>query len=102
MKILKLLSSLPRKIVCFFIKIYQFLFSFDHAFWSNPKVFRICTYNPSCSEFSRQAVLKHGVILGSIMGFKRIIDCNPFSKGGFDPVPDHFTLKRYEGLKVRI
>ena len=97
MKIIKRILNIPKYIVVFLIKIYQFLFSTDHAFWANPKHFRICTYHPSCSEFTKVAILKHGILKGGIMGTKRIIDCNPFSKAGYDPVPDKFTLKRYQG-----
>lgn len=89
--------KLPRYAASGLIRIYQMLLSTDHAFWAHPKIFRICTYQPSCSEFTRLAILKHGVILGSVMGLKRIIDCNPFSHGGHDPVPDKFTLRRYKG-----
>ncbi|KRM86170.1 hypothetical protein FC41_GL000364 [Lactobacillus hominis DSM 23910 = CRBIP 24.179] len=40
------------------------------------------------------ALKKHGILLGSIMGLARIIRCNPFIRGGVDPVPDNFTLRR--------
>jgi len=96
-KLIKLIIYIPRYTASGMIRIYQILLSTDHAFWAKPEVFRICTYSPSCSEFTRQAILKHGLILGSLMGTKRIIDCNPFSHGGYDPVPEHFTLKRYQG-----
>jgi putative membrane protein insertion efficiency factor len=45
-----------------------------------------CRYHPSCSEYAVQAILKYGVLKGSFMGAWRIMRCNPFSKGGFDPV----------------
>jgi len=83
------------------IIVYQKLLSADHAFWARPDKFRICTYYPSCSEFSKQAVKRFGLFPGAIMGFKRIIDCNPFSKAGHDPVPDYFTLKRYKGKDAK-
>lgn len=69
-----------------FITIYQKLFSFDHAFWANPDKFRICIYHPSCSEYMKVSLQKKGVIKGIISGTFRIIRCNPFSEGGFDPV----------------
>lgn len=100
-EILKLIISLPKHALAGTIQIYQFFLSTDHAFWSRPNTFRICTYHPSCSEFSRQAILKYGIIPGSLMGAKRIFDCNPFSKGGYDPVPDKFTLKRYQGKDAK-
>ncbi|MBU0976492.1 MAG: membrane protein insertion efficiency factor YidD [Patescibacteria group bacterium] len=97
---LNTLIKIPRYFASGFIRVYQFFLSTDHSFWAKPEVFRICTYHPSCSEFTRQSILKHGVILGSFMGLKRIVDCNPFSKGGYDPVPEKFSLKRYQGNGV--
>lgn len=46
-----------------------------------------CRYSPTCSEYTLQAVTRFGSFYGLYLGFKRIISCNPFSKGGFDPVP---------------
>lgn len=45
-----------------------------------------CKYYPTCSEYSIQAIKKYGVIKGSYLSLKRIIKCNPFSKGGYDPL----------------
>lgn len=45
-----------------------------------------CKYYPSCSEYTRQAVEKYGAIKGALLGTKRILKCNPFSKGGYDPL----------------
>ena len=46
-----------------------------------------CPYFPSCSQYGMEAIEKHGVIKGSFLAAYRIIRCNPFSKGGYDPVP---------------
>lgn len=46
-----------------------------------------CRYYPSCSHYSYQAIYKYGVLRGGLMGSWRILRCNPFSQGGFDPVP---------------
>ena len=43
-----------------------------------------CKYYPTCSEYTRQAVDKYGIIKGSLLGIIRILKCNPFSKGGVD------------------
>lgn len=40
------------------------------------------------------ALQKHGALKGSIMGIARILRCHPFVPGGFDPVPNHFTIRR--------
>lgn len=51
-----------------------------------------CRYYPTCSNYALQAIEKHGVIKGIILGAWRILRCNPFSKGGIDYVPDKFDL----------
>ncbi len=45
-----------------------------------------CKYYPTCSEYTMQAIDKYGCIKGSFLGVKRILKCNPFSKGGYDPL----------------
>ena len=46
-----------------------------------------CPYIPSCSQYGMEAVKKHGALKGGLLAFWRILRCNPFSKGGYDPVP---------------
>ena len=45
-----------------------------------------CRYWPSCSEYALQAIEKHGVLKGGLMGAWRVTRCNPWSEGGIDPV----------------
>ncbi|MDP8974456.1 MAG: membrane protein insertion efficiency factor YidD [Actinomycetota bacterium] len=45
-----------------------------------------CRYWPTCSQYTLQAIQKHGVLKGGVMGAWRILRCNPWSKGGIDPV----------------
>ena len=45
-----------------------------------------CKYYPSCSEYMKQAIIKYGSLKGIYLGIKRILRCNPFSKGGYDPL----------------
>ena len=45
-----------------------------------------CKYYPTCSEYARQAIEKYGAVRGSFLSIKRFLKCNPFSKGGYDPV----------------
>ena len=45
-----------------------------------------CRFEPSCSRYTEQAILRHGLIKGSWMGMKRIARCGPWNPGGFDPV----------------
>lgn len=53
-----------------------------------------CRYTPTCSTYMLQAIAKHGALLGLVMGLARILRCNPFVPGGFDLVPDFFTVRR--------
>lgn len=55
------------------------------SLWLNSKNIR-CKYHPSCSEYTIQAIEKYGAIKGSLLGMWRILRCNPFSKGGYDPL----------------
>nr|WP_319215471.1 membrane protein insertion efficiency factor YidD [uncultured Trichococcus sp.] len=53
-----------------------------------------CRYYPTCSNYAVQAIQKHGAIKGSLMGIARILRCHPFVKGGYDPVPEQFSIRR--------
>ena len=64
----------------FFIKIieiYQKIPLFTHS---------MCRFQPPCSEYMKQAVKRFGIVV-FLMGIKRILRCNPFCNGGYDPVP---------------
>lgn len=45
-----------------------------------------CRFYPTCSEYTLEALEKYGVLKGGFMAIKRILRCNPFNKGGYDPV----------------
>ncbi len=45
-----------------------------------------CRFTPTCSEYMCQAIVKHGALKGLLMGVFRLLRCNPFCKGGYDPV----------------
>jgi len=51
-----------------------------------------CRYYPTCSVYSIQAIKKFGIIKGGFLSVRRIISCNPFGKGGIDPVPESFNF----------
>ncbi|HBA62453.1 MAG TPA: membrane protein insertion efficiency factor YidD [Lachnospiraceae bacterium] len=46
-----------------------------------------CVYTPTCSQYGIEAIEKYGAVKGGLLTVWRIIRCNPFSKGGYDPVP---------------
>ncbi len=82
-----------RKIVLFWRKLatspillYQKTLSFDHGPLKFLYPLGYCRYYPTCSEYSRQAILKKGVFFGIILSIWRILRCNPWSKGGIDHV----------------
>ena len=64
-----------------------------------------CRFYPTCSHYAAQAIEKHGVPRGLLLGVGRIIRCNPwFGHGGCDPVPERFTwgaLIRYTGASAK-
>jgi putative membrane protein insertion efficiency factor len=70
----------PRLILLAFVRLYQMTFS---------RILPVntCRFYPSCSHYGYQAVYKYGVLKGSLMASWRVLRCNPFSKGGYDPVP---------------
>ena len=47
-----------------------------------------CRFYPTCSQYALTAIEKYGALRGGFMAVKRILRCNPFCKGGYDPVPD--------------
>ena len=46
-----------------------------------------CRFSPTCSEYSKEAILKHGGRKGAFLSLKRLLRCHPFSRGYYDPVP---------------
>ena len=63
------------------------LIRFYQKFLSPLKWRTHCIYTPTCSEYAIQAISKYGIIKGILLSVWRILRCNPFSKGGYDPVP---------------
>lgn len=55
-----------------------------------------CRYIPTCSQYALTAIERYGALKGGLMAVWRVLRCNPFSKGGYDPVPDDpcITLRR--------
>jgi putative membrane protein insertion efficiency factor len=74
------ITTIPRWVMLAFFRLYQKTISPALP----PDT---CRFYPSCSHYGYQAVYKHGLIKGSWMAVWRLLRCNPFNPGGYDPVP---------------
>jgi len=74
-------------IIIFFIKLYQIIIS--------PLIGHHCRFSPSCSEYTKEAIQVHGIIIGGYLSIKRLLSCHPWHCGGYDPVP---KLKKCEKI----
>ena len=81
-----------KKIFIFLIKAYRRYIS--------PHKKPCCRFRPTCSQYAIEAIEKHGAFLGALMGLARIVRCNPYNAGGYDPVPERFSLKSNVGKAV--
>lgn len=59
---------------------------------SAQRPFRVCRFTPSCSQYMLEALQRFG-LKGILLGSWRLLRCQPFSRGGYDPVPNHFTFR---------
>ncbi len=78
MNVLKKILRIPARGAMMLIRMYQNTLS--------PIIGRQCRFTPTCSEYTHQAIDQFGLLRGSWRGLKRIAKCNPFHKGGYDPV----------------
>ena len=46
-----------------------------------------CRFDPTCSQYLKDAIMLHGIMIGLLLGVKRILRCHPFGSFGYDPVP---------------
>ena len=74
------LARLPRLIGIGLIRLYRLVLS--------PLLGRQCRYLPTCSEYTEEAIQRHGLWAGSWVGLARIQRCGPFGASGYDPIPD--------------
>jgi putative membrane protein insertion efficiency factor len=75
----------PRRAVLALLRAYQRRIS--------PAMPRRCRYEPTCSAYAVTALRRFGLLRGCLLATWRLVRCNPFSHGGFDPVPSRFTLR---------
>jgi putative membrane protein insertion efficiency factor len=74
-----------RRVLVAPIRAYQIVLS--------PLVGKRCKYYPSCSEYAAQAITRFGILRGLVLAGWRVLRCNPWSHGGFDPVEDQRLFK---------
>lgn len=74
-----MLKTLPKRALIALFRFYKGAIS--------PYLPNACRFTPTCSEYAVLAVEKYGAFRGALLAFRRILRCNPFSKGGYDPVP---------------
>lgn len=58
-----------------------------YRFAARPFLPRVCRFYPSCGDYAREAVARHGAMHGARLAARRVANCHPFHPGGFDPVP---------------
>jgi hypothetical protein len=68
-----------KQLLMFLVRAYQLLV--------RPVLPPTCRFSPSCSQYSHEAISKHGALKGLWLTIKRVIRCNPWNPGGYDPVP---------------
>jgi len=83
----------PKKLLILLVKLYRLCISP----WFTP----CCRFQPSCSNYAQEALEKHGLIKGLSFSFLRIIRCQPFCKGGHDPVPEKKALNASQIYNIR-
>ncbi|MEE1229203.1 MAG: membrane protein insertion efficiency factor YidD [Lachnospiraceae bacterium] len=64
-----------------------YLVRFYQKYLSRMKLHPTCIYIPTCSQYAVEAIEKYGALKGGLLAVWRILRCNPFAKGGYDPVP---------------
>ncbi|MFA5133329.1 MAG: membrane protein insertion efficiency factor YidD [Patescibacteria group bacterium] len=82
---LKIVQIYPKMWAVKLIKIYQKTLSFDHGFFKFLYPHGFCRFKPTCSEYAIGAVERFGFWRGGFKAFWRVLRCNPWNKGGWDP-----------------
>ncbi|MFP4176906.1 MAG: membrane protein insertion efficiency factor YidD [Candidatus Brocadiia bacterium] len=92
-RLLRLLGKPLEWLIIGLVRVYQLLIS--------PLLPRTCRFYPSCSQYMIDAVKHRGPVIGLLMGIWRVMRCNPFCKGGYDPVepPEQKGEERQEDAR---
>lgn len=81
-----MLDSILVQLLVKLIRFYQKTFSPDHGVFKHHHPFGYCRFRPTCSDYTVDALNKYGVIKGGLKASYRILRCNPWNKGGWDPI----------------
>ena len=76
---MRIVRGLPKRMLLGLIRFYRAAIS--------PHFPACCRYTPTCSQYALEAIQKYGALKGGILALRRILRCNPFHRGGYDPVP---------------
>ncbi|PIR13543.1 membrane protein insertion efficiency factor YidD [Candidatus Falkowbacteria bacterium CG11_big_fil_rev_8_21_14_0_20_39_10] len=76
----------PRLVAIKILKLYQKILSFDHGILKIFAPLGRCCFRPTCSDYAIEAIKKYGIIKGGPKAIWRVLRCNPWSKGGWDPI----------------
>lgn len=79
-----------KRLLLFLLRLYKKLVS--------PLLPKSCRFEPTCSEYAAKAVERFGVLRGTYLAAGRLLRCQPFCRGGYDPVPETFSFRRGKGL----
>lgn len=78
--------TIVQKIAVHTIRLYQRTLSPDTGWFSYRYPYGACRFTPTCSTYTLQAIERRGVLLGTLLGMRRVLRCHPWQAGGFDPV----------------
>ena len=73
-----MIKNIGAKCIIYLIDIYKYLIS--------PLLGNNCRFLPTCSEYTKDSIVKFGLVKGCWLGLKRILKCHPWGKGGYDPI----------------
>lgn len=88
-RIIRFILFIPRRVLIGIMHVYRFLIS--------PLYGNVCRFYPSCSAYCVEALHKHGAIRGVFLTARRLLRCNPWNAGGYDPVPEHQHANTHRG-----
>jgi putative membrane protein insertion efficiency factor len=89
-KILETINKACQTLLILFVRLYQLIIS--------PLLGPRCRFYPSCSDYAIEAIQYYGLFLGAWLALKRLIRCQPFCQGGYDPLPKTHHQRISDGL----